>query len=106
VHDLRRPEGRASARILERTSAQGDDSRGLAEHLRHDLSFEGSERRLSAAGEDGVDRRSGSLFYRRVGVDERHAEPLGEQQPNRRLAGPHEADEDNHRSRRRAMRAQ
>src|ERR1035438_10613514 len=58
--------------------------------------LQGAEGRLAVLGEDLLDRAARALLDHLVAVGERQLQPGREQAPDRGLAGPHEADEDDH----------
>ena len=53
-----------------------------------------AEVRLAGVDEDLRDRAPLGQFDERVGVDDRHAQPLGDEGPDGRLAGSRRADDD------------
>ena len=55
-----------------------------------------AEAGLALGGEDLADGPAVPLFEHRVGIDERPAEPVGNQAADGRLAGPAVADEEQH----------
>ncbi len=84
----------AHALGAERAPAERDHARAAGERLEHDLLLALAERGLTLAGPEHVDRlaeRGGEL---RVGVPQRDAEQARGLAGARRLAGSHEAGED------------
>jgi hypothetical protein len=73
---------------LDGAATPGDHRRGPAERLEHDLFLAGPECRLALAVEESGDRLPQPFDERGIGVD--GLQPAGK----RRLARPHEADQD------------
>src|SRR5262245_33423450 len=85
-------------------TAEGEDPIVLGECHDDGLPLEGPEMRLTMVDEQLRDRRAGGLLDIGVGVSQRHAEPLGEQPTDRRLAGAGRTDEDHDGTHRRLSR--
>ena len=87
---------RMARRVLGGAAAQGEDRLGAVDQVGHDPVLDLAERGLAVLGEDVPHRPLGPLLDDQVAVDERQPEALGQQVPDGGLAGPHEADEDDH----------
>jgi hypothetical protein len=85
----------AHARGRDGAAAERDDRGVVAlEQVAHDVLLERPERALAVAGEVGLDRRAEARLDLVVGVDRAAAERGRCGAGGRRLAGAHEADED------------
>src|SRR5687767_5686045 len=92
-------QGPTSQRVGDGSAAEGKD-RFLAFQQRSDrLSLERPEARFSILGEYRRNWAPFGSFDRLIGIDEGQTEITGKDPAHRRLAGPHEADKDDHRGR-------
>ena len=81
-----------------RAAAEREHHRTAGQQVRDHLVLEFAERGLAVRGEDIPDLPPGALGDHVIAVEERHAQLVRDQTAHGRLAGPHEADQDDHRS--------
>ncbi len=83
----------ANRRVGDRPPAESEDGRGRpVQKLQREPFLGRPEGRLSVLGEDALDRLAQLLLDHLIDVDRLDAEPSGDAQGRRRLAGAHEAD--------------
>jgi hypothetical protein len=96
VHDLGGLEQIARVRAVGRAAAECEHRGRAIQQAGHDLVLQVAEGRLTVFREDAPDGPPGPLLDDQVAVDERQAEPVGEQAAHRSLARAHETDDDDH----------